>query len=245
MIKYVTDLDGSSLRESHYSRLIRAHLEAYGTGFDFCRFYRILHLTGGKTLGALCVFNGSLVAELCGGVRPTGDMRREIKEFVDFLRPAAAELPAGLAPKGGFSGYRAVERRFFEAVPAKTCDGLFSPEPQTAFQALGMPRECYPVWLTDTLRRVSRGLSELDGYKTSVLTVRFMTERLAFVSDLATPKEDRGKGQAGELLGRTARKMADSGRITYLCAAEELYGFYEKLGCRTVGSDVIYLSENN
>lgn len=234
MIRLLEDFDGSGLRDSHYSRVIKSHLESYGTGYDFCRFYEIFHR---KRVGIISIFNGSAAAELLETARPTGMLKRELWEFSDFVRPAFFELPAELVPKGGIPGCKGFERTFFEINPAENPADLTAPDPEQAFKTIGLPESSYPVWLTDTLRRVNQGKEELFGYKSSVLTVRFKTSRLAFITDLATPNDDREKGQAGTLLRSAAAILKDRGYTCYTASKPALIGFYGKLGCKLVGKD--------
>lgn len=242
MIRLIENFDGSGLEKSHYSRVILSHLAAYGTGYDFCLFYEIVER---KRIGVISVFNGSVTADLTDGARPSPIIRREIREFVDFQSPYSVELPAGLVLKSGFPGYKSSERRFFEVIPGETSDGLSTPDFDYVFNAISLPGDSYPLWLTDTAKRVNSGLSELIRYESSVLTVRFKAPGLAFVTDLATPEEDRGKGYAKELLRRTACRLKSDGYITYLAAKPSLWEFYEKVGCKTVGGDFIYLKKEN
>ena len=242
MIKLLEQYDGGGLRDSHYSRLLRAHLAAYGTGFDFCRFYE---MTYRRRAGIICVFNGAMTADFCDSAKPTSTMRRELAEFVDFQQPYSVELPHEIALRQGFAGYVGVERRFFEIPPAECSDGLIDPDPETAFAALGLPADTYPTWLTDTLRRVNHGFSELIGYKSSVLTVRFMFDGLAYITDLATPEEDRGKGYARELLGRASKSLRDRGFTAYLAARPKLFGFYRGLECPEIGEDRVYIQKES
>ena len=240
MIRFLEQYNGEDLRESHYSRLLRAHLAAYGTDYDFCRFYE---MTYRRRAGIICVFNGAMTADFCDGVKPTSSMRRELAEFVDFQQPYSVELPHEIALRQGFSGCISVERRFFEIPPKECSDGLIDPNPETVFSALGLPADSYPAWLTDTLRRVNRGCSELIGYGSSVLTVRFKSDGLAYITDLATPEDDRGKGYARELLGRASKSLWDRGFTAYLSAKPELFGFYRELGYPEIGEDKVYIQK--
>lgn len=243
MIKFLEHYDGADLRESHYSRLIRAHLASYGTEYDFCRFYEISYR---RRVGIICVFNGAVTADFCDGATPNSSARRELAEFVDFQRPYSVELPHELVTRQGFSGCAGIERRFYEIPPFDTSDGLINPAPEDVFAALeDLPEDSYPTWLTDTLRRVNHGYSELFGYRSSVLTVRFKADGLAYITDLATPLSDRGKGYARELLGRASKKLADSGCTAYLAARPKLFEFYRKLGCLEVGVDKVYIQKEN
>ena len=240
MIRLLEGFDGSGLGDTHYSRVIRSHLSAYGTGYDFCLFYEIC---SHSRIGIISVFNGAVTADLTEGSRAGGGIRREIREFVEFQRPYSVELPTELAPKTAFGGYSAVERKFYKVLPASDCKGLLVPEFEDAFRALELPNESFPLWLTDTAKRVNSGLSELIGLYSSVLTVRFMDSGLAYISDLATPSCDRGKGHARELLQKAAKRLYDGGMTAYLSAQPSLWGFYEKAGCQLVGEDIIYIAK--
>lgn len=242
MIRLLDSFDGSGLRDSHYSRLIRSHLSAYGTEYDFCRFYELFER---KRAGIICVFNSSVTADFCEGASLSRLMKREIAEFADFQRPYSLELPHELALKSGFSGYKPHVRGFYEICPGESADGLINPEPEVFFKTLGLSPERYPVWLTDTVRRVNHGLEELWGYESSVLAVRFREERLAYITDLATPEKDRGKGHATALLGKVAARLWESGITAYLTALEDMSGFYSRGIFKQVGQDTVYILDKN
>lgn len=238
MIKLLEDFDGSGLRDSHYSGLIRAHLAAYGAQFEFCRFYEIKYR---RRAGIICLLNGSATADFCEGAK-LREAKRELAEFVDFAAPESVELPYELAPRQGFSGYNACGRTFFEVSPSESAEGIFAPEPEEVFKtAFSDSNADYGLWLTDTMRRVNARQSALYGYKSSVLTVRFSDGGRAYITDVATPPEDRGKGYARTLLGGAARILIDSGMKAYLCAREDSAGFYRELGFTEIASDKIYI----
>ena len=238
MIKLLEQLDGASLRASHYSGLIRAHLAVYGAGYDFCRFYEIKYR---RRAGVVCLFNGSAGADFYEGAR-LGEAKHELSEFIDFASPESVELPRELAPAKGFSGFRAEERIFFGIPPADTAEGIFAPDPEAVFKTVYEGRDAdYGLWLTDTLKRVNSRRSALYGYKTSVLTVRFSDGGRAYITDVATPSADRGKGMARTLVRGAAKLLSDGGLKCYLCANEDSAGFYREIGCTEIGRDRIYL----
>lgn len=235
MIRLLDEFDGSGLISSHCSAQILSHLSAYGVGFDFCRFYEIVYR---RRVGVICVFNGSVSVGLSEGAKNLREAKRELSEFLDFSGPSFCELPPEFAPRQGFQGFEAVPRTFFEVLRADSSDGLFEPDPATVFKTVFSSEQAdYGVWLTDTLRRVNLGISRLYGFESSVLTVRFILGGKAFISDVATPYEDRGKGFARELLGRVSKALADDGISAYLCADPEAAGFYRSLGYPEIGSD--------
>lgn len=237
MIRLLEDFDGNGLRQTHRSLVIKAHLQTYGCAYDFCRFYEI---KGKKRVGVAVLLNGACTVELCEGVKPNGEARRELSEFLDFSRPISVELPDSTVPRAGFTGYSKICRSFFEIPPADSADGLITPEPERVFKTAFYGSADYGLWLTDTLRRVNLGSSRLIGYKTSVLTVRYMLNNRAYVTDVATPYEDRGKGYARTLLGKASRLLADMGFTAYLCATPDTAGFYRYLSYKELGSDFVF-----
>ena len=239
MIKRIDNLDdtGIVLRDSHYSRVILSHMAAYGSEYDFCEFYELRHRN--RRIGIISSFNSSLAADLLDVRSVCGTCIREMNEFISFKSPAFAEMPRELMPKVALRGYRRVKRRFYEVTPADSSDGLnINPDPEYVYKtAMGDGKSDYGLWLTDTMRRINRGISELYSYESSVLTVRFHSGGMAYISDVATPVCDRGKGYARELLGRTAKLLLTQGYRAYLCAGEEVQPYYEKLGYKLIAED--------
>lgn len=238
MIRLLEEYDGGGLRESHYSRTIQSHLCAYGTEFDFCRFYEIFRR---KRIGIVCVFNGTAAADFCEGARVSAAVRRELSEFVDFQSPNVVELPPELAFKRGFSGYDGVRRRFYKIPAGEDSEGLTEPQPSAVYELLGAPQEGYGLWLTDIMRRKNRSQLWLLGYESAALCVRFAQGGAAYITDLATPESDRKKGYATALLCKTSRLLAEKGFTAYAAARQGLYGFYEKIGCECVGEDSLFV----
>lgn len=240
MIKLLNDFDGSGLRVSHYSDLIRSHLSTYGTGYDFCRFYEIAYR---RRVGVISVFNGAVTADFCGGASILPAARREISEFLDFMSPESAELPPEFIGGRYCAGYIRAPRTFFSIPPADTSDGLTDPDPKTAFDTAYGGAGDYGLWLTDTVRRKNLGSSFIKGYESSVLTVRFMLSGRAYITDVATPESDRGKGYARELLGRASRLLLDAGYSAYLAAGPDSVGYYRSLGYPELGADTLLLAK--
>lgn len=238
MIRLLEQFDGSGLRDSHYSNLIRSHLCAYGTEYDFCCFYEIFYR---RRVGIISVFNGAAAADFLEGAKPTPEMKREISEFIDFRRPYSAEIPSELCLRRGYPGYSRCDRAFFLVPPAESSEGVTTPEPEYVFNTVFGGAGDYGLWLTDTLRRVNKGSSFLFGYESSVLTVRFTLGGRAYITDVATPPEDRGKGYAGKLLGGVSKLLKDRGFNSYLCAAGDTAGYYRSMNYPEAGRDRIFI----
>lgn len=237
MIRLLDSFDPECLRDSHCSRVIRAHFEAYGTAYDFCRFYEIGYR---KRIGVAAVFNGSVIVDLVGGGHASAEARREIAEFIDFQRPDGVEIAPELALKRGYSGYVREARTFFEIPAGESAEGIIEPDPEAVFRTV-YGNDCdYGLWLTDTVRRKNLGKLRLYGFETSVLTVRFMLGGKAYITDVATPEKDRGKGYARALLGGAAKILADEGVSAYLASRESSAGYYRSLGYKEIGADTVF-----
>ena len=52
----------SGLKPNNYTRRIKSHFAAYGTGYDFLHFYAVEE--SGEKLGIISVFNASMIRNL-------------------------------------------------------------------------------------------------------------------------------------------------------------------------------------
>lgn len=242
MIRLLEKYDGSDLRDSHYSRTIFSHLKCYGTDFDFCRFYEIV---AKERVGVIALFNGAAVADVLAGERLTRSLKREIAEFVSFQLPESVELPEEMMLRQGFSGYTSCSRIFYWIPPADTSNGITLPVPDDVFKTVYTDGGDYGLWLTDTLRRVNKGYSRLYCFNSSVLTVRFAIGGRAYITDVATPLEDRGKGYARRLLGGVSKILADEGIKAYLAARADSDGYYRLLGYPGFAADKIFIRKGS
>ncbi len=230
-----------SLRESHYSRAILSHLRAYGTEFDFCELYEIYTK---KTAGYIVFHNSAMVADFVDKALLTPSVIREVIEFVSFKCPAVIELPKELCPRSGLiSGYSRHKRTFFDVPKGDNAVHIFdNPDYERVYNTVysGENNTSYGIWLTDTVRRRNRGQLRLYGMKSSVLTVRFMLGGYAYITDVATPASDRGKGQARQLLAEVAFTLYMEGYKSYLIAKDKTADYYKTLDYSEKGTDYIY-----
>lgn len=237
MIKLLDKYDGLDLRDSHYSRVIRAHLDAYGTGYDFCRFYEIV---GKHRVGVIAIFNSAVAVDFVRGAKVTNGAKRELSEFIEFQSPISVELPNEFLPRSGFSGYVSFERIFFAVPPSESAVGITEPDPEAVFNTVFGEAGDYGLWLTDTMRRINGGRSRLLSYESAVLTVRFAVDKRAYITDVATPPDDRGKGYARTLLGGAAKLLKGEGLSAYLAAFPETAGYYRSLGYQEIDRDTVF-----
>lgn len=244
MIRRIDSFDNAKLllRDSHYSRIILSHILAYGTEYDFCEFYELLK--GNKRVGILASMNSSLTIDLLDDAHSSSGCIRETAEFIRFKYPLYVEMPEGLIPRRGLNEYRK-EKRYFFSVPAEddNTDGakLLQELPyETVFETVFAGQDVnYGLWLTDTVRRVNRGIVRIYGYRSSVLTVKCQSYGRAFLADIATPEKDREKGYASTLIRLVSHELKREGLECYLTSDETMRDFYLHLGCTELGEDYI------
>ena len=238
MIKLLTDLSEVSLRNSHYSMLLKSHIRAYGTEYSFCEFYELS--TKKKKLALFCCFNGSMVGDIYEGVEIPSSCKREISEFVAFKSPCGIELASELCTRRGFEGYEKQKRDFFEVKAGDNADGLNpTPDLEAVFKTAFTDAD-YGLWLTDTVRRKNRDILRVYSYNSSVLTLKIGENGHAYICDLATPESDRGKGYARSLLEKVAYQMKSEGCKCYLTALPKASEYYKHIGLNLLGDDVFY-----
>ena len=244
MIRRIDSFDNAKLllRDSHYSRIILSHIMAYGTEYDFCEFYELLK--GSKRVGIFALMNSSLTVDLLDDAHSSSGCIRETAEFIRFKYPLYVEMPEVLIPRRGLNEYRK-EKRYFFSVPAEesNTDGeelLHELSYEKVFETVFTGHDVnYGLWLTDTVRRVNRGIVRIYGYRSSVLTVKCQSYGRAFLADIATPENDRGKGYASTLIRLVSQELRREGLECYLTSDETMRDFYLRLGCTELGEDYI------
>ncbi len=242
MIRRIENIDEIKLdlRDSHYSRLILAHIKTYGTDFDFCEVFEIS--SAKKRIGFIVCFNATMVADITENAHVTQACLRELKEFISFKCPYTVEICPELCTKMGFKGYSKIKRTFFDIIKGTDDKGLaLELDYDAVFSTVFDPsKESFGLWLTDTARRVNRNLSRLYSYESSVLTVRYFLKNFAYITDVATPESDRGKGFGRSLLQKAAFVLENEGYKPYLTATDETAGYYRSLYFPETGQDYIY-----
>ncbi len=244
MIRRIDSFDNAKLllRDSHYSRIILSHILTYGTEYDFCEFYELLK--GNKRVGIFASLNSSLTVDLLDDAHSSSGCLRETAEFIRFKYPMFVEMPEVLIPRRGLSEYRK-EKRYFFSVPVaeETMESgeLLRELPyEKAFDTAFSGQDAnYGLWLTDTVRRVQREIVRIYGYRSSVLTVKCHSYGRAYLADIATPEEDRGKGYASVLIRLVSQELKKEGMDCYLASDESMKDFYIRLGCTLLGEDYI------
>lgn len=231
MLKLLGDEHAPLICCGYYSKKIEMYLSAYGTAYDFCRFYS--DMNGGYVMlyNSLAVCSGRLDCE-------------ELDEFLSVFCPVSVELPRELSDKLTADGYTRKHRTMFKMQG----EGGTSPEVCTDYKrayeilcdGFSMSPSDFGAWYTDISHRIRRGLSLVylnDNHSTA--TVQFASDGFAFVSHIATASEYRGKGYARQLLYGLTDKLASDGLTGHLFALDHRRSYYEGIGFVPIQEDYL------
>jgi len=202
---------------------IRSLLTAYGTEYDFCRFY---------------LAENAFIAQLNGDFIICGDGETDAAELAEFL---------------GFCGFSSVfcSKKLGESLSKKLCTeakivnlmqfdgniencGFFTVTPKilTPSEAYSVIKTGFDIefepWYLDMSHRVRHNISRLYGFCGSALAVQYAINGEALISQVATLPEQRGKGLASRLISSVCGELRDFS--VYVICDDELTDFYRKNG---------------
>lgn len=226
MIERITDAAGlCGLPESGIeANKIRALLRAYGTGYDFCRFYR-------QECAFLSQLDGSWV--LCG--------EADFEELAPFLIMSGfselfctTEAAQALCKQGNFARhdlnlmiFRRCESEDFCACDLPDLD--FSPPLSEVYEILKTGFDVpFEPWYLDMSHRVRHGVTRFAAIDGSCLCVQHEQCSEALLSQIATLPELRGQGRASRLIRAVCARI--SAREIMLVCEDALVPFYERAG---------------
>lgn len=234
--------DENFLLSSYYGRKILAYLKAYGTEYDFCKFY-YLHYDGGK--GYMFIINSTLV------IAPEGYVDAdEIAHFIEMYSPYRVEVPECLLKKlkVRLSDYRYLKRTkfgFAEHMPENFDPSQVNENPKLddVYKILheSFPHfSDYALWLTDTSHRIRRGTSKVYMYRDcTTATVIYDVADKVLIGQVATMETARGKGYARELLYWLGHKMRMQGKEVSLFALDYRESFYREIGFNEISIESV------
>lgn len=211
---------------------IRALLLAYGTKYDFCRFY-----VSKNTV--FCEMDGSFV--LCETRKPKDSYAEELAGFLELGGFAdifcSAELGEQLSVR--LSGiFRLVRLMRFCGKPSECADVDKTPPLEEVYQVLSTAFDIeHDAWYADMSHRIRHGVARarlLDG---SALIVQHEINGEALLSQIATIPEKRGRGNAARLIRSVCAELSES--AVYVVCEEDLISFYQSVGFEPVGEKFI------
>lgn len=199
---------------------IRALLNAYGTKYDFCRFYVSENYI-------LCEMNGSFV--VCE-IAENGDID-ELAEFFTF---------------GGFSEIFCSEclgKRFGRLLgcnveivnlmrfcgEAERAEVEKSPPLGEVYEILKTAFDIdYEYWYADMSHRIRHNVAAARKFGNSVLIIQHNLNGEALLSQIATLPSSRSRGNASRLISAVCGELSPS-EVFVICE-DALTGFYRKIG---------------
>lgn len=251
MIYKTLDIEKSvleKLKNNNYARRIKSHLLAYGTGYDFARFFVVEN--NDSVLGLICVFNSTMMISTLECRRFGDDVLAEIAGFISMERPASVEFECEYAQKLSEllkDEYRGDTRTEFAFEPKNELPVLQVDELPKLDKVFDILKTCFPaladsyeLWLADTSHRVRRGLSQsflLGDYTTA--TIQYIIDGVALVGHVGTVPEERGKFHARQLLYWIGEKLTGDGFQVRLFARPHRVSYYNEIGFRECGVDMV------
>ncbi len=214
---------------------IRALLMAYGTKYDFCRFYY-------SECFVFCEMSGSyVVAEI---VEDLSDCALE--ELTDFL---------------DFNGF--TEIFCSEYLGRKLLQTLSRPFKKVNLMCFNADRICmsqpnidrnppldevfnilksvfdidYETWYVDMSHRVRHNIAKIRKLDNSVLVIQYDINGEVLLSQIATSPEFQNKGNASRLIKAVCAEL--SGRDIIIICEDKLVPFYNKIGFKKASNKFI------
>lgn len=231
MIKRIYDTD-IRLSESYYGYKIRSLLDAYGTGYDFCKLYT--NTFGGTIL----TYNSTMIVD--------GSFdENELRGFIQILCPVTVEIPAENTLILN-DEYVKTERTLFKASENLSCvDNIDVKHNDFIADSFPIISESFGInefdeWYVDISHRIRHGVSDIFLYKTTTATKAFDVNGFVFLSHIATKSEDRGQGNASQLIKWICDKYQKECKEIFLYSKKERYTFYQSLGFEKILTDTVY-----
>jgi len=239
MIKQIfnlEDFDIQSLQNSYYGRKLISYLNAYGTSYDFCRFYSIQDI---GIYAYMFQINATLV--VCSDLPLPNE---ELLCYIQLYKPYRIEAPFyiinSLSEPYGYRLLKRTQFEFSEHLPDETFDESCingNPNLNDVYEILsdGFPTmQDKGLWLTDTSHRVRRGISKVYLYKDcTTATILFDINNYAVIGQVATKTSSRGKKYARELLYWIGHNLRKQGKKLTLFALDYRESFYQEIGFST------------
>ncbi len=230
MIERITKIPGKFITDNAVAGRINAYMSAYGSNYDFCRFYC------GENL---LIMNYDGEHFIYGDSCDTDELLYFLK--ADGLFSATIDNVIFKQIENSLDGYKTEELYLMRydnkvAVPENE-NAYFTESYSEVFSVLksafSYTDENYPRWYTDNCHRVRHNVSKLialyDNEKISATcTVLYENRYGCFISHIGVDRAMQGSGR-GKALINSAKALLYGRRLTLLCKKDKV-GFYKKCG---------------
>lgn len=234
MIRAVTDI-GTLYRAlgnkpDVYTEKIRSFADAYGFGYDFCRFW------AQDNSAVMCSYYGDCTVSVSDGL--SGDRVEELSGFLSSGMFRRLLVPYPLSKAHGLAGLtdEAVLMRWTGDV--KKYDVIDKEDIRSDVsigQVYEIARTAFDIdpdtWYTDTSHMLRHGTAKLYMLEEGCCAVRmFASNGISYLSYVCTLPSRRGNGLAGRLLRGICTEETQNGNNVFIFCEEALAGFYEAVG---------------
>ena len=240
MIRHIEDaslIDKNKLIKTCCGRRILSYLRAYGTGYDFCRFF--INDSGSVML----LINSTL---LISGEEFNSE---ELVHFAYMNKPFRIEgSDLAIELLTGIDGYKKLHRTIFKLKSDNTNvideqDINFAPKLDDVYEILteGFPNLLdYQLWLADTSHRVRHGLSRVFTFKeATTASITYDIDGFVLVSQVATKISARGSGFARIFLKWLADYIEKQNKTAFLYALDTRESFYREIGFEVYNDEYV------
>lgn len=221
MVSAVTELSGLAPNGYHSCKLLAYH-RAYGSSYDFCRFYR-------SDTAYIMIFNSNAVI--------AGSVDEETAAFIAMSGAYTAETPQ----KADIEGYISFPVYHMTKKPQRKHPAAFealSYERLREIVGASFPEADLSLWYCDISHRIRHGISRGFLLGSSFAAADTVYGGEAFLSSVATAPEYRRTGSMKRLLDSLPYE-----RISVIAEAD-MVGFYLKCGFEAAAEYCIYKQED-
>lgn len=228
MIERIYSRECAYASDDYYGGKLESYLNAYGTGYDFCRIYSF------SPKGSLLLYNANAV------ISGSAENFSELSAFLLMNRPDAIECDKEVSDRLTPDGYDKVKRTLFRIRSAPTNEHADELSLRTMYDILSTSFDgiFFDLWYTDLSHRIRHNISMAVTYKSAACaSVDFIHNGRAYISSLAVKPEHRRKGYARTVLDIICGSINAEG---YLWATEESAEYYYKSGFEAVKEDIMF-----
>lgn len=209
---------------------IRALLRAYGTKYDFCRFFF-------SDFFILCEMNGSFVVSEIGET----DNAEELADFLKFSGFSDIFCPEALGErleKLLHCNVKTVNLMRFRGEAAECGEVEKSPPLDDVYKILKTSFDIeYEPWYADMSHRIRHNVSGARRLGDSALMIQHNLNGEALLSQIATAPDSRNRGNASKLISSVCAELFPSD--VFVICEDCLMGFYRRIGFEPAGYKVI------
>lgn len=240
MIRHVEDaslIDKNKLIGSCCGRRILSYLQAYGTGYDFCRFFV------NDSDSVILLINSTML------VVGKNFEREELITFAQMNKPFRIEgSDCAIELLIGINGYKRLHRTIFKLKSDNDNiideqDINFEPKLDDVYEILteGFPNLLdYNLWLADTSHRVRHGISKVFTYKgATTASITYDMNGFVLISQVATKISARGSGYARIFLKWLADYLEKQDKTAFLYALDTRESFYREIGFEVYNEEYV------